>query len=363
MSVEELIDQQRSEIAHLTGQVDQLQQLLRSTTAEADRLRKSMVEADRLRSTTVKADQHRCPAVSSSESEQLQTIKAELDHERQKAKAIWAAVLHVAGEATAHRIEEEVSRRPIVAAPKVRRRGTMPHMPAPHITVVTKTATDPKWPPSVQEEPAAPKVPVAKIATAPKWPPAAQDEPAAPEEPLNSVQMQADHPEGPKSEFEVDSYSVPPSVARRLFDLGFKGKDQKDPETLPSSLPVKLDGSESARVAEVASPMRRRTSSEVSSGVPPLPRPHVSQTQNESAAALPGVKARSKGNARSSTPVGTLLKQRAPVETPPPPQVRPHSSSEDNTTPVSSHAGPMASSVRDRIRQLELSARRNTIQN
>jgi hypothetical protein len=325
MSVEE---QQRVEIARLKNQVDELQQLLRSTTVEADRLRSCVAP--------------------SAESELL---KAELDHERQKAKAIWAAVRHVAGEDGAHRIEEEVSRRPIVAAPKVRRRGTMPHMPTPHMTVVAKTATAPKWPPTTPRE----------------------EEPRAFEEPVQvvAVQVQAEQSEVPKSEFDVDSNSVPPSVARRLFDLGFKGKEHKEAvsaESLPLSLPTKLDGASEqhnrARVAEVASPMRRRASSECVSlsGVPPLPRPHVLQTQPE-AATLPGAEARQKVNVRSTTPTGALLNRRVPVETPPPPQVRLHSSSEDNTTPRSSQMQPMASSVRDRIRQLELSARRNSIQN
>merc|ERR1711904_82380 len=138
------------------------------------------------------------------ESDQLQTVKAELDHERQKAKAIWAAVRTVAGEDAARRIEEEVSRRPIVAAPKVRRRGTMPHMPAPHMTVVAKTVATPKWPPTAQEESVADDVPASVIATV----------------------VAADQSEGPKPEIGVESYSVHPSVARRLFDLGFKGKEQ-----------------------------------------------------------------------------------------------------------------------------------------
>merc|ERR1719453_869497 len=128
MSAEE---EQRQEITRLTSQVEQLQQQLRSATAEAELLRDS---------------------ASTPDSEQLQTVKAELDHERQKQKAIWAAVRTIGGEDAARRIEEEVSRRPIVAAPKVRRRGTMPHMPAPHITVVAKVAATPKWPPTAQEE-------------------------------------------------------------------------------------------------------------------------------------------------------------------------------------------------------------------
>jgi len=326
MSVEE---QQRVEIARLKDQVDELQQLLRSATVEADRLPSCVAP--------------------SAESELL---KAELDHERQKAKAIWAAVRHVAGDDGAHRIEEEVSRRPIVAAPKVRRRGTMPHMPTPHMTVVAKTATAPKWPPTTprEEELRAPEQPVQVVAT----------------------QVQADLSEVPKSEFDVDSNSVPPSVARRLFDLGFQGKEQKEvvsAESLPLSLPTKLDGTSEqqnrARVAEVASPMRRRTSSDCVSlsGAPPLPRPLIVQTQPEAAATLPGAQVRQKVNVRSTTPTGALLNRRVSVETPPPPQVRPHSSSEDNTTPRSSQMQPMASSVRDRVRQLELSARRNSIQN
>merc|ERR1719453_368229 len=103
MSAEE---EQRQEITRLTSQVEQLQQQLRSATAEAELLRNS---------------------ASTPDSEQLQTVKAELDHERQKAKAIWAAVRTIGGEDAARRIEEEVSRRPIVAA-------------------------TPKWPPTAQEE-------------------------------------------------------------------------------------------------------------------------------------------------------------------------------------------------------------------
>merc|ERR1719453_748162 len=228
MSAEE---EQRQEITRLTSQVEQLQQQLRSVTAEAERLRSYAISPD---------------------SEQLQTVKAELDHERQKAKAIWAAVRHVAGEDAVRRVEEEVSRRPIVAAPKVRRRGTMPHMPAPHMTVVAKTAATPKWPPAAQEEATAVPEASAKVV---------------------ATVVPADHSEGPKPEFGVDNCSVPPSVARRLFDLGFKGKDPKEDHELvrarscsggePLSLNLKLDDAsepQSARVAEVPSPMRRRES-------------------------------------------------------------------------------------------------------
>jgi len=42
--------------------------------------------------------------------------------------------------------------------------GTMPHLPAPHMTVVAKTAAVPKWPPAV-EGVDAPEVPVKVIAT------------------------------------------------------------------------------------------------------------------------------------------------------------------------------------------------------
>lgn len=319
MSVEE---EQRQEIIRLKSQVDQLQQQLHSATAEVERLRSS---------------------ASSVDSEQFQTVKAELDHERQKAKAIWAAVKHVAGEDAAGRIEEEVLRRPIVAAPKVRRRGTMPHMPAPHMTVVAKTAATPKWPPAPQEETAATEG-TAKVQV-----------PVVP-----AVQL-----EGPKPEFGVDSHSVPPSVARRLFDLGFKGKDQKETScpageslslkfdepplsarvaltpTTGESLALKLDEPQSARVADVPSPMRRRDSATASlSSVPPLPPSDCSQ------------KAVQKVNARSATPTGAVLTRRVAMETPPPPQV--------------TLQGPMMAtpngSVRDRIRQLELSARRNSIQ-
>jgi len=245
--------QQLVEIARLTAQVEQLQQQLCSITAEADQLRSSVT--------------------SSQESEQLQTAKAELDHERQKSKAVWAAVRHVAGEDTLRRIEEEVSRRPIVATPKVRRRGTMPHMPAPHITVVPKTTAAPKWPPAAQEESPAVEGPV-HVAAAP---------------------IRADHSEEPKDEGEVGCSSVQPAVALRLTDLGFTGKDQTEPasgarESLPPSvaLPIKVDKTSSTsdpkreRLATVPSPLRRREPSAVSSsGIPPLPLDHVSQMKSE----------------------------------------------------------------------------------
>jgi hypothetical protein len=335
MSVEE---EQRQEIVRLTSQVDQLKQQLHSATAEVERLRSS---------------------ASSLDSEQFQTIKAELDHERQKAKAIWAAVRYVAGEDAAGRIEEEVLRRPIVAAPKVRRRGTMPHMPAPHMTVVAKTVATPKWPPAAPEETAAAEVNAKVQATV----------------------VQAEQSEGPKPEFGVESHSVPPSVARRLFDLGFKGKDQKE-TTCPSgeSLSLKLDlglkgkdqkeitcpsgeslslklepqsawvmdEPQSARVADVPSPMRRRESSAASlSSVPPL----LPQNCSQKAAPQIAPKSAAPQTARSATPTGAVLTRRVAMETPPPPQV---------TLQGPSMATP--TSVRDRVRQLELSARRSSIQ-
>lgn len=297
-------EEQCQEITRLTSQVDQLQQQLRSVTAEAERLRS---------------------AASAPDCDQVQAVKAELDHERQKAKAIWAAVRHVAGEDAVRRVEEEVSRRPIVAAPKVRRRGTMPHMPAPHMTVVAKTAATPKWPPAAQEEVNAPEVPAKVIAAV----------------------VATDHSEAPKSEFDVDGYSVPPSVARRLFDPGFKGKDQKETSSAAGEpLSLKLEDaaeSESGRVADVPSPMRRRDSSTTLASVPPLPRQKVSDK-----------KAASSGSTiRSVTPSGPVLNRRVAMETPPPPQVTLH----DPTM-----ASP-ATSVRDRVRLLELSARRSSIQN
>lgn len=293
MSVEE---EQRKEIARLASQVDELQQSLRNATAEADQLRSL--------------------AMAGPDPDQLQTVKAELDHERQKATAIWAAVRHVAGEDAARRIEEEVTRRPIVAAPKVRRRGTMPHMPAPHMTVVTKTAATPKWPPATQAC-------------------ATQEEVAPPEPPVQvvAVPIEADQSEQPKPGFDVDSGSVPPSVARRLFDQSRKSKDQQDPgSSTGEPLALKLDGTSedrNARVSDVPSPMRRRNSSSTSlANVPQLPRQKVS--------------------VRSTTPTAAVVNRRVPTETPPPPQVCKQSP---------------ATSVRDRIRQLELSARRNSIQN
>lgn len=315
MSVEA---QQRFEISRLTSLVDQLQRSLRNSTSEIDNLRSSIM-----------------PVPGTCESEQLQALKAEVDHERQKAKAIWAAIRHIAGEDTVRRIEEEVSRRPIVAAPKVRRRGTMPHMPAPHMTVVTKTAVAPKWPPSAQEEPA---TPASEVVSAP---------------------FQAEPAEEVKSEFEVDIGSVPPSVARQLFG-GAKGKDQKETATAiaePISLTAKVDGTSappSARVAQVPSPLRRRESSTIFSSAPTLPRPNASEAQAELV--------RQKVSVRSSTPTAAAIPRRVSGDsgiqswTPPSLQVRTESSTEANTT-------PMGSSVRDRIRQLELSARRNSCQN
>jgi len=247
-------------------------------------------------------------------------------------------VRQVAGDDAVRRVEEEVSRRPIVAAPKVRRRGTMPHMPAPHLTVVTKTAATPKWPPGAQEEVVTSEAPAKVVATVVQ--PSAAPEEAVAEAPAKvlATVVPADQPEGPKPEFDVDSHSVPPSVARRLFDLGLKGKDQRESIAPGESLSLKLgesltlkldDEPQSARVAEVPSPMRRREPSLTSfSSVPPLPRQKVS--------------------VRSVTPTGAVLNRRVPMETPPPPQ-------------VASIASP-ATSVRDRIRQLELSARRNSIQ-
>eukprot|EP00746_Dinoflagellata_sp_MGD_P125473 gnl/MRDRNA2_/MRDRNA2_60230_c0_seq1.p1 gnl/MRDRNA2_/MRDRNA2_60230_c0~~gnl/MRDRNA2_/MRDRNA2_60230_c0_seq1.p1 ORF type:complete len:299 (+),score=73.92 gnl/MRDRNA2_/MRDRNA2_60230_c0_seq1:97-993(+) len=294
-----LEEEQRQEITRLTSQVEQLQQQLRSVTAEAEQLRNSANTPD---------------------SEQLQTVKAELDHERQKAKAIWAAVRTIGGEEAARRIEEEVSRRPIVAGPKARRRGTMPHMTAPHITVVAKTAATPKWPPTAQEEVTAVPEASAKV--------------------LATV-VPEDHSEGPKPEFGVDSCSVPPSVARRLFDLGFKGKDQKEASCSGGEpLSLKLDDAlepQSARVADVPSPMRRRESSTSSlSSVPPqMPRQQCGQ----------------RASIRSVTPTGPVLNRKEVSATPPPLQVAVHKPS--MATPTS---------VRDRVRQLELSARRNSIQ-
>lgn len=275
MSLEE---QQRSEITRLMAQVEQLQKQF--PHHEADQLRNSVSSCQ--------------------ESEELQTVKAELDHERQKQKAIWAAVRHIAGEDALRRIEQEVSRRPIVAAPKVRRRGTMPHMPAPHMTVVTKCAAAPKWPPAAQEESPAPEV-VAQVAVV-------------------STQEQ------PMPGGEVDCSTVPPSVASRVFESGFKGKDQKA-SAFAVGEPIKLDSTpepQSGRVATIPSPLRHRESSTASmAGIPPLPRSHTSQSETEAATPVPSDKASQKVGA----------------------------------TPVRS------GSVRDRIRQLELSARRNSVQN
>jgi len=285
MSVEEAL---RAENARLRTQVDQLRR-----------------EADKLQSS----------ATFGAESEQVQALKAELDHERQKAKAIWAAVRQVTGEDAARRIEEEVSRRPIVAAPKVRRRGTMPHMPAPHMTVVAKTAAAPKWPPVAQEEPPASEVPVQVVV-----------------EPIEE-----DDSEGPKPDFEVNTDSVPPSVARRLFDSGCKAKEpaSASSESLPVSS-IKLDCTSepaSARVADIPSPLRHRESSSSLSWAPPMPRPYMQQQREPQA------------KVRSVTPT---------------PQVHSNGGSECRTTPTCSDEQPKASSVRDRIRQLELSARRSS---
>lgn len=284
MSIEE---KQISEIARLTAQVDELQQLLRNSTSKVDILRSSIVPGSQ----------------GCTESEQLQVLKAEVDHKCQKEKAIWAAIRHIAGEDVARRIEEEVSRRPIVAAPKARRRGTMPHMPVPHMTVVTKTAVAPKWPPATQSETVAPSSEGAvEVVAAP---------------------IEADSEEEAKPKFDVDIGSVPPSVARRLFGA-FKGKEKENQEE-PTTLPIKLRGTsctgpstvhqrskapnnstsafQSSRVAEVPSPMRRRESATSMSWVPPMP-----------------------------------------------------TAADANTTSI-------GSSVRDRIRQLEISSRQNSGQN
>merc|ERR1712147_546667 len=103
------------------------------------------------------------------------------------------------------------------------------------MTVIAKTAATPKWPPVTQEEIAAPEVPATVVgadhSAIPKWPPVTQEDVAAPEVPATVVQ--ADHLEEPKSAFDVDSQTVPPSVARRLFDLGFKSKDQRESSCAP----------------------------------------------------------------------------------------------------------------------------------
>jgi hypothetical protein len=85
-----------------------------------------------------------------------------------------------------------------------------------------------------------------------------------------------------------------------------------------------------------------------------LPRPNASEAQAELV--------RQKVSVRSSTPTAAAIPRRVSGDsgiqswTPPSLQVRTESSTEANTT-------PMGSSVRDRIRQLELSARRNSCQN
>jgi len=355
--------QQRFQIARLTAQVEQLQQALSNSTSEVD-------------------DQ--------SESEQLKALKAEADHKCQKEKAIWAAIRAIAGEDAARRIEEEVSRRPIVAAPKSRRRGTVPNMPTPHLTVVTKTTAAPKWPPATPRESAAtapevsaaaaPKWPPAtpresaatapevsaavskwppstpresaatapevSAAAAPKWPPSTPRESAAtaPDVPVTVVAaaIEADSTDEAKPKFEVDEGSVPPSVARQLFG----GSKAIPTAAAVVSLPLKLDCTSSTKssVAEVPSPMRRRESSTTLSGVPP--RAHTSHGQPD--------QVRYKESATSMTP--TAEARVLASATPQPPQVRLESSAAGNTTPV-------VSSVRDRIRQLELSARRSSLQN
>lgn len=229
----------------------------------------------------------------------------------------------------------------------------MPHMPAPHMTVVAKTATAPKWPPSAQEEPASP----------------------APE--VVPTPIQADPVAGTLSEWDVDIGSIPPSVARQLFG-GSKGKDQKEtatataePISLATAEPIslhmmqhiKLDSTPctsetpSARFADVPSPLRRRESATTAS-LPTLPRPHTTEAQPE--------QMRQKASIRSTTPSAPVVSRRVSDNnqinssiqswTPPSLQVRNESSTEANAT-------PMGSSVRDRIRQLELSARRNLVQN
>jgi len=304
MSVEA---QQRFEIVRLQEKVDNLQRLLHDSTSEVDNLRSSIMPGG--------------------ESEQLQAVKAELDHERQRAKAIWAAIRHITGEETARRIEEEVSRRPIVAGPKARRRGTMPHMLTAHMPVVAKTAVAPKWPPTTQQEDA--------VAVAPE---------------VVVEPIRAELAEETKSEYDVDIGSVPPSVARQLFG-GTKGKDQNETATVTAesiSLPVKRGGTPaplSARVAEVASPMRRRESSSHTASVPLLPRPQTSQVQAEPL--------RQKVSIRSTTPGAPSIARRVSAETPPPPKICMESTAEASTP-------AMGSSVRDRIRQLELSTRRSS---
>jgi len=302
MSIEE---KQMFEIARLTAQVDDLQQSLRNSTSEADILRSSIIPGSQ----------------GCTESEQLQVLKAEVDHKCQKEKAIWAAIRHIAGEDVARRIEDEVSRRPIVAAPKARRRGTMPHMPAPHMTVVAKTSLAPKWPPTTESTPREPTAPspevpveIAAIAAAP---------------------IETESAEEAQSKFDVDIGSVPPSVARQLFG-GTKGKEQKEAPSDLVPLPIKLHGTsepQSSRVAEVPSPMRRRETPVSFSWAPPVQM-----------------------SASSTTPTAARIPRRVSAVTSPPHQVRFESSTDGNTTSV-------GSSVRDRIRQLELSSRRSSCQN
>merc|ERR1719235_2198895 len=90
----------------------------------------------------------------------------------------------------------------------------MPHMPAPHMTVVAKTAAAPKWPPVAQEEPPASEVLVQ----------------------VDAAPIEEDDSEGFKPDFEVYTDSVPPSVARRLFDSGCKPKEPASASS--ESLPV-----------------------------------------------------------------------------------------------------------------------------
>lgn len=302
MSVEA---QQRFEISRLTAKVNQLQELLRDSTSQVESLQNL--------------------GMSGTGSEQLQTLQAELDHERQKTKAIWAAVRLIAGEETARRIEDEVSRRPIVAAPKVRRRGTMPHVPAPHMAVVAKTTATPKWPPSTQDE---------EPESAPTVIPA---EPA----------------EGSKFEFDVDIGSVPPSVARRLFG-GARGKDQKESGT--AAEPMCLLGNlnrasepQNARITEIPSPMRRRETAASLSFAPPLPKPKGLQPQAEQARADVSVR-----RSRAASTAAFSLPQNS-AESPPPPQAGVEGCADGNATPVMTR-NISGTSVRERIRQLELSA-------
>jgi hypothetical protein len=158
------------------------------------------------------------------------------------------------------------------------------------------------------------------------------------------AQIQAD-----PSEFEVDMESVPPSVARKLFGGAKSTNQKKTPTATPESvsLPIKVDSTSeapSARVADIPSPLRRFESATGLSSAS-----HISEAQPEQ---LHQKVSTHSLTSTKSVPVIPRRNSGTQSWAPPSLQVRTDSGTEKNNT-------PMVSSVRDRIRQLELGARRN----